>query len=81
VSGDRRRFFEMLATAANEQRVVVPLSGAHLTETSKRAGTTRIELASTMLRYSRGWQMRSVLALRRAELRTLFGTSPPPHQV
>ncbi len=66
-------FFETLARAADEERAIVPLSSAHLVETSKRAGATRLELAATMLRYSRGWQLRSVLGLRRAELRAMFG--------
>jgi hypothetical protein len=69
----KRRFFDVLAQASGDQRVVLPISGAHLMETSKRGGTSRIDLASTMLRYSHGWQMRSVAALRRAELRGLFG--------
>jgi hypothetical protein len=77
VSDEKREFFDALASAATVGRIILPLSSAHLTETSKRGGTTRVELASTMLRYSRGWQMRSVLGLRRAELRALFGSSFP----
>lgn len=73
VSPDKKMFFEVLAQASADQRVVLPISGAHLVETAKRGGPSRIELASTMLRHSRGWQMRSVAALRRAELRALFG--------
>lgn len=69
-------FFEALAQAVTEERVIVPLSSAHLSETSKRGGTSRLELAATMLHYSRGWQLRTVLGLRRAELRALFGCSP-----
>ena len=68
-------FFDTLARAATEERVIVPLSSAHLSETSKRGGTSRLELAATMLQYSRGWQLRTVLGLRRAELRALFGSS------
>lgn len=66
-------FFDALARAVTEERVIAPLSGAHLSETSKRGGTSRLELAATMLHYSRGWQLRTVLGLRRAELRALFG--------
>lgn len=66
-------FFEALAEAVVEERVILPLSSAHLVETSKRGGTSRLELAATMLQYSRGWQLRAVLGLRRAELRALFG--------
>lgn len=72
----KRIFFETLARAASEGRVIVPLSSAHLSETSKRGGTSRLELAATMLQFSRGWQFRSVLGLRRAELRSLFGSCP-----
>lgn len=66
-------FFEALARAVTEERVITPLSSAHMSETSKRGGTSRLELAATMLHYSRGWQVRTVLGLRRAELRALFG--------
>jgi hypothetical protein len=72
-----QRFYETLAEAALDQRVILPLSSAHLSETSKRGGVTRLELASTILTYSAGWQMRSVLALRRAELRVLFELIAP----
>lgn len=77
LSADTQRFYETLAEAALQQRVIVPLSSAHLAETSKRGGLTRLDLASTMLTYSAGWQMRSVLALRRAELRVLFELIAP----
>lgn len=69
-------FFDALARAVSEERLITPLSSAHLSETSKRGGTSRLELAATMLHYSRGWQLRTVLGLRRAELRALFGGSP-----
>lgn len=69
-------FYALLASAVVDGRAVVPLSGAHLTETSKRGGTSRLELAATMLAYSRGWQLRTALGLRRAELRALFGGAP-----
>ncbi len=73
-----REFYALLADAAQQERVVVPISSAHLTETSKRAGRSRLDLAATMLQYSRGWQLRSVLGLRRAELRALFGAAGHP---
>lgn len=77
LSAGTRHFYATLAEAALDQRIIVPLSSAHLSETSKRGGVTRLELASTMLTYSAGWQMRSVLALRRAELRVLFELIDP----
>ncbi|GGD31390.1 hypothetical protein [Nocardioides daphniae] len=72
----KRPFFDLLAQAATAERVIIPLSSAHLSESSKRGGPSRLELAATMLQYSRGWQLRSVLGLRRAELRALFGGTP-----
>lgn len=69
-------FYELLASAVVHGRAVVPLSSAHLTETVKRGGNSRLELAATMLAYSRGWQLRTALGLRRAELRALFGGAP-----
>ncbi|GAA3796081.1 hypothetical protein [Cellulomonas soli] len=76
VTPAQRQFFGTLATAVESEQVIVPISAAHLVETSKRGGASRLDLAATMLRYSRGWQVRSVLALRRAELRALFGGEP-----
>lgn len=73
VALQKRPFFELLAQASADERIVLPISGAHLVETSRRGGTSRVELASTMLRHSRGWQLRSIAGLRRAELRALFG--------
>lgn len=72
----KRPFFETLARAVREERLITPLASAHLTETSKRGGPSRLELAATMLHYSGGWQLRSVLGLRRAELRALFSGNP-----
>lgn len=76
VDSHKAAFYDRLASAVSDGRAVVPLSGAHLTETSKRGGTSRLELAATMLAYSRGWQLRTALGLRRAELRALFGGAP-----
>lgn len=62
--------------AIGRELVVVPLSSAHLTETAKRYGPTRLELASTMMRVSRGWHMRSVLRL---VARSFVGCSTTRH--
>jgi len=69
-------FFALLAEATRNGDAVVPLSAAHLTETSRRGGSSRVDLASSMLVLSRGWQLRDASALRRAELRGFFGGSP-----
>lgn len=69
-------FFELLATSVDNGAVILPISSAHIVETSRRRGPSRLDVAATMLRYSQGWQMRSVLALRRREARQLFGGPP-----
>lgn len=78
LSNEKIRFFDLLAESAENGDVMLPLSSAHFSESSKRGGESRLHLAGTMLRFSQGWQMRSVLGLRRAELRQLFGGSSIP---
>jgi len=71
-----RKFFELLSESVDDGRLIVPLSAAHLAETSRRGGPSRLDLASSMLSLSRGWQMRDAVSLRRGELRSLFGGAP-----
>lgn len=58
-----------LIELARDGRIILPLSGAHLVETSRRRGRSRHDLATTMLQLSRGWQMRTPLDVRQSELR------------
>jgi hypothetical protein len=80
VPEDRARFFACLTEAIESGDVITPLSQAHMTETSKRGGVSRIDVATELLRYTRGWQLRDVVALRRAELRSIFGASIVPNR-
>ena len=80
VPPDRARFFACLTEAIESGYTITPLSRAHMSETSKRGGVSRIDVATELLRYTRGWQLRDVVALRRAELRSIFGTSTVPHR-
>lgn len=68
-----REFFSELAAAVDSGSAVTPLSAAHLNETARRGGRSRVDLAAAALRYSRGWQFREMAALQRGELRALFG--------
>ncbi|MCX5079218.1 hypothetical protein OHA84_38410 (plasmid) [Streptomyces sp. NBC_00513] len=53
----------------DQQRIVLPASAGHYYETSKRFSTEkRYALGLTILQYSRGWQMRDPLQVRRNEL-------------
>lgn len=63
---------DYLIRCARARAIVVPLSAAHMVETAKIDGAQRRHLAETMLRLSRGWIMRDVLAVRRLELRAMF---------
>lgn len=64
-----------LIELARADEIILPLSGAHLVETAKKGGRQRTDLARAMIELSRGWQMRSPLAVRAFELRSLFATS------
>ncbi|WP_169701986.1 hypothetical protein [Janibacter terrae] len=73
---EKSSFFVELDRAVSDGQVILPLSAAHLVETSKRGGRSRMDLATTLLKYTRGWQLRTVLQLRRGEVRSLFGGAP-----
>lgn len=68
---DRRAAATMIALATAEA-IILPLASAHLTE-APAASPRRRHLVTTMLRLSRGWQMRSPLELRMRELRAAMG--------
>lgn len=67
-----------LLELADDGRIILPLSGAHLVETTPLFGTPRVARAGTLLSASRGWQMRNPVHVRREELtRGLDGTDEP----
>lgn len=56
-----------------QRRIVLPASAGHYYETGKRFSTDkRYDLGLTVLQYSRGWQMRDPLQIRRNELHDAF---------
>ena len=77
VGAEDAEFYRLLASEVEHNRIVVPESAAHMQETAKRPGQSRLEVASAMVRLSQGWQFRNVLPLQRAEIRTMFGASGP----
>jgi hypothetical protein len=62
---------------AESRRVLLPASGGHFVETTPMYGDPRVELASTIVELSRGWQMRSPLAVRYEELARGIAGAPP----
>lgn len=65
-----REAAEALTGLVQSGRVILPLSSAHLMETTKwTTETLRYQVALTMLQLSRGWQMRHPLAIREGEVR------------
>lgn len=66
-----------LADLVEEERIVLPMSAAHMVETSPLFGERRETLAATVLELSRGWQMRNPLVVRREELRAAVADEPP----
>jgi hypothetical protein len=57
-----------LIQLAESQRIVLPLSAAHLTEMAHLQGRWREHLGLTIMALSRGWQMRNPIAVRHAEI-------------
>jgi hypothetical protein len=57
-----------LSRLAASGEVILPLSGAHAVETARSDGRWRHNVAMTMLRLSRGWQMLSPVKARGLEL-------------
>ncbi|QDY77676.1 hypothetical protein [Streptomyces qinzhouensis] len=73
VSDSSRRAAEKLAQWVKEGRIILPASAGHHNETTKRFDTRkRYSLGLTVLQYSRGWQMRHPLQVRRNELHDSF---------
>ncbi|MEU0129853.1 hypothetical protein [Streptomyces sp. NPDC006289] len=57
----------------DQRRIILPASAGHYYETGKRFSTDkRYALGLTILQYSRGWQMRDPLQVRRNELHDAF---------
>ncbi len=57
---------------ASAGKVVLPLSAGHLVETTALYEAPRLNLAKTMLKLSRGWQMVHPLSIRVVELVSVF---------
>lgn len=59
-----------LAELVRQRKVILPLSSGHYSETTAWSDNARrYQLGLTILRLSRGWQMRDPLVMRRQELR------------
>lgn len=73
---------ERLVALVEEERILLPASGAHLVETTPLYGERRVALAGTVLSLSRGWQMRNPFHVRIDELRAgLRGADPVANDV
>jgi hypothetical protein len=59
---------KQLIALAEQRLIILPLAGAHLTESADLTGRWRAHLGSTMLGLSRGWQMRSPIHVRGDEM-------------
>ncbi|MEU8011162.1 hypothetical protein [Micromonospora parva] len=61
-----------LIELARSRDIILPLSGGHVVEIAKKGGRQRLDVARVMVELSRGWQMRSPLYVRAAELARMF---------
>lgn len=67
VRQSEREAAEKLIALARQQRILLPVAGAHLTEMAPVAGRRRRDLAATILGLCRGWQMRNPIRIRDQE--------------
>ena len=68
---------EHLAQLVADRKVVLPISAGHVVETGPLYDDLRVALASTMLEFSRGWQVRNPVTIRGEELAaSLEGKDP-----
>jgi hypothetical protein len=75
-SSEERDAALALLRLAEQKKVILPLSAAHLSETGAWSNTAgRRELADTILAGSAGWQMRDPLEIRSAEFRAALRAS------
>jgi len=66
-----------LAELAQSEQILLPVSAAHVVETTPMHGSRRVALAGTVLGLGRGWQMRNPLHVRVEEiLRAVKGWDP-----
>jgi len=76
VRSAEREAAEFLIALVDRRRVVLPMSSAHMGETCQWTDhTRRYQLALTILKLSRGWQLSDPLVLRNRELRQSLATS------
>jgi len=79
---DRLRESEREAAAtlialADQQQILLPVAGAHLTEIGAVAGRRRRDLAATILGLCRGWQMQNPIRIRGQEyVASMLGQDP-----
>lgn len=80
IKEDTREAAEQLAEWVKDRKVILPVSAGHYRETTKWSDPhRRYQLGLTMLRLSRGWQMRDPLQVRRDEIRRNFSSKDNPH--
>lgn len=73
---------ERLAELVTAGEIVLPMSAGHLVETAPLYDDPREALATTVLEYSRGWQWRNPVDVRREELAAaLRGAAPVASEV
>jgi hypothetical protein len=70
-----------LIELARRRKITLPISAGNLTEMTQLDGRRRRHMATIMLELSRGWQMRSPMAVRSAELRSALEGKKPTEQV
>jgi hypothetical protein len=77
VTAEQARAAEALVGLVEDHRILLPVSGGHLVETTPLQGDRRVALATTVLELGRGWRMRNPLRIRADEIsRGVQGEAP-----
>jgi hypothetical protein len=68
ITVEQARAAEVLVGLVEDRRILLPVSGGHLVESTPLYGDRRVALATTVLQLGRGWRMRNPLRVRAEEI-------------
>jgi hypothetical protein len=77
ISAGEQAAAEALADLVRQGEIILPISAGNAVETGRLHSERRVQLASTMIELSRGWQLRNPIDVRCEELRAALDGEPP----
>jgi hypothetical protein len=77
ISAGEQAAARALADLVKQGEIVLPMSAGNAVETGRLHSERRVQVASTMIELSRGWQLRNPVDVRREELLAALASEPP----